>query len=51
MDMKDLEEILLQVSRFVQTITEIGKLDLNPVFARSTGEDCRVVAARIQIKR
>ena len=48
-DMKALEEILLRISRLVETIPEISQLDMNPVFALAQGRGCRIVDARIRI--
>ena len=49
-DLKDLEEILLQVSRLVEEIPEISELDLNPIFALPPGQGCRIVDARIRLE-
>ncbi|MBS0149632.1 MAG: GNAT family N-acetyltransferase [Nitrospira sp.] len=48
-DLEALEETLLRVSRLVEEIPEISELDLNPIFALSPGQGCRIVDARIRI--
>jgi len=50
-DLEAIEEILLRVSRLVEEVTEIGELDLNPIFALSPGQGCRIVDARIRVNR
>lgn len=49
-DVAALEDLLLRVSRFVEEVPEIHELDLNPVFALSPGQGCRIVDARIGLK-
>ncbi|HEY7532712.1 MAG TPA: acetate--CoA ligase family protein, partial [Nitrospiraceae bacterium] len=48
-DLEALEEVLLRLSRLVEEIPEISELDLNPVFALSPGQGCRIVDARIRL--
>jgi acetate---CoA ligase (ADP-forming) len=50
-DLKDLEEILLRVSRLVEEIPEISELDLNPIFALPPSQGCKIVDARILVRR
>jgi acyl-CoA synthetase (NDP forming) len=50
-DLEAIEEVLLRVSRLVEEATEIGELDLNPIFALSPGQGCRIVDARIRVNR
>ena len=49
-DVKALEEILLRIDRLVEAIPEISELDLNPIFALSEGQGCKIVDARIRIQ-
>ena len=48
-DLEALEETLLRVSRLVEEIPEISELDLNPIFALSEGQGCRIVDTRIHV--
>ncbi len=48
-DLEALEGALLWVSRLVEEIPEIRELDLNPIFALSPGQGCRIVDARIRL--
>lgn len=50
-DTQALEEVLLRISRLVEEIPEIYELELNPIFALSPGEGCRIVDARIGVSR
>jgi acyl-CoA synthetase (NDP forming) len=50
-DVGALEELLLRVSRLVEEVPEINELDLNPVFALPPSQGCRIVDARIGLKR
>jgi acyl-CoA synthetase (NDP forming) len=50
-DIQALEEVLLRISRLVEEIPEIYELDLNPIFAQAPGEGCRIVDARIGVRR
>jgi len=50
-DMKAIEDTLLRVSRLCEEIPEISELDLNPIFALPPGQGCRIVDARILVKR
>ena len=49
-DVAALEEVLLRVSQLVDGVPEMCELDLNPVFALTPGEGCRIVDARIEVK-
>ncbi|MBX3350445.1 MAG: acetate--CoA ligase family protein [Nitrospira sp.] len=44
--MEAFEETLSWLSRLVEEILEISELDLNPIFAAPTSQDCRIVDAR-----
>lgn len=48
-DIPALEELLLRISRLVDEVHSISELDLNPVFALSPGQGCRIVDARVRI--
>jgi acetate---CoA ligase (ADP-forming) len=48
-DIEAIEEVLLRISRLVEEIPEITELDLNPIFALSPGQGCRIVDARIRV--
>jgi acetyl coenzyme A synthetase (ADP forming)-like protein len=50
-DIEAIEEVLLRISRLVEEVPEINELDLNPMFALAPGQGCRVVDARIQVRR
>jgi len=50
-DMEALRELLLRVSRLATEVPEIAELDLNPVIALASGLGCRVVDARIRVRR
>jgi acyl-CoA synthetase (NDP forming) len=50
-DLAGLEELLLRVSRLVEQVPEISELDLNPIIALPPGEGCKVVDARIKVRR
>lgn len=49
-DIPAIEQALLRVSRLVEEVPEIAELDLNPIFALSPGEGCRIVDARIRVE-
>jgi acyl-CoA synthetase (NDP forming) len=49
-DVAALEEALLRISRLVETVPEIGEIDLNPIFALGPGDGYRVVDARIKLQ-
>jgi acyl-CoA synthetase (NDP forming) len=49
-DVAALQEVLLRVSQLVEGVPEISELDLNPVFALTPGEGCRIVDARISVR-
>jgi acyl-CoA synthetase (NDP forming) len=49
-DVAALQEVLLRVSQLVEGVPEIREIDLNPVFALSPGEGCRIVDARIHVE-
>ncbi len=46
-DLPALEDLLLRVSRLVESVPEIAEIDLNPVFALTPGRGCRIVDARL----
>jgi acyl-CoA synthetase (NDP forming) len=50
-DLDGLRELLLRVSRLAVEVPDIGELDLNPVIALAPGLGCRVVDARIRVRR
>jgi acyl-CoA synthetase (NDP forming) len=50
-DLDALRELLLRVSRLASEVPEIAELDLNPVIALPPGHGCRVVDARIKVRR
>lgn len=50
-DLASLSELLLRVSRLADAVPEIVELDLNPVIALPPGQGCRIVDARIRVKR
>jgi acetate---CoA ligase (ADP-forming) len=50
-DLDGLRELLLRVSRLAVEVPEISELDLNPVIALAPGLGCRVVDARIRVRR
>jgi acyl-CoA synthetase (NDP forming) len=45
-----MEDVLLRLSRLVEEIPEISELDLNPIFALSPGQGCKIVDARIRVR-
>jgi len=49
-DVTAIEEVLLRLSLLVEDVPEISELDLNPVFALSPGQGCRIVDARIRVE-
>jgi len=50
-DVDALRELLLRVSRLAVDLPEIAELDLNPVIALPPGHGCRIVDARIRVRR
>ncbi len=48
-DIGAMEEVLLRISRLVETIPEIEELDLNPIIALPAGQGCKIVDARIKV--
>jgi acyl-CoA synthetase (NDP forming) len=50
-DLDGLRELLLRVSRLAVEVPEISELDLNPVIALAPGLGCRVVDARVKVRR
>ncbi|MDO9116773.1 MAG: acetate--CoA ligase family protein [Nitrospira sp.] len=50
-DVKAVEEVLLRLSHLVEEIPGISQLDLNPIFALPEGQGCRIVDARIRVKK
>lgn len=49
-DVEAIQEALLRVSRLVEEIPEISEIDLNPVFALSPGQGCRIADMRIEVR-
>lgn len=49
MDVRALEDVLLQMSCLVEAITDISQLDLNPIIVLPEGQGCRVVDARVLV--
>jgi acetate---CoA ligase (ADP-forming) len=49
--LKAIEEGVLCVYRLVEEIPEISELDLNPIFALPPGQDCRILDARIRVRK
>jgi acyl-CoA synthetase (NDP forming) len=50
-DLDALRELLLRTSRLAVDVPEIVELDLNPVMAMAPGHGCRIVDARINVRR
>jgi acyl-CoA synthetase (NDP forming) len=50
-DLQALRELLLRLSRLANDLPEIAELDLNPVLALPPGHGCRVVDARIRVRK
>ena len=50
-DVGALQDVLLRVSRLADEVPEIVELDLNPVIALPNGHGCRIVDARIKVRR
>ena len=50
-DLEALRELLLRLSRLADDVPEVAELDLNPVIALPPGHGCRIVDARIRVKR
>ena len=50
-DLEALREVLLRVSRLATEVPEIAELDLNPVIALAPGLGCRIVDARVRVRR
>lgn len=50
-DLDGLRELLLRLSRLAEELPEVAELDLNPVIALPPGHGCRVVDARMRVKR
>ena len=48
-DVEAIGEVLLRLSRLVEEIPEISELDLNPIFALTVGQGCKIVDARIRV--
>jgi hypothetical protein len=49
-DIPILEECLLRVSRLLELVPEIKKLELNPIFALREGEGSSIADVRIWIR-
>ncbi len=50
-DLDALRELLLRVSRLAVEVPEISELDFNPVMALPPGHGCRIVDARVHVRR
>jgi acetate---CoA ligase (ADP-forming) len=50
-DLDALRDLLLRVSRLAVEVPELSELDLNPVIALPPGHGCRIVDARIGVRR
>jgi acetyl coenzyme A synthetase (ADP forming)-like protein len=50
-DLEGMRELLLRLSRLADDVPEIAELDLNPVIAFAPGHGCRIVDARIRLRR
>jgi acetyl coenzyme A synthetase (ADP forming)-like protein len=50
-DLAALRDLLLRLSRLAAAVPEIAELDLNPVIALAPGQGCRIVDARITVRR
>jgi acyl-CoA synthetase (NDP forming) len=48
-DLRAIENVLLRISRLVESVPEITELDLNPVFALPPGQGCLVADARVKV--
>ena len=50
-DLEALRELLLRVSRLAIDLPNIAELDLNPVIALPPGHGCRIVDARVKVRK
>jgi len=50
-DLDALRDLLLRVSRLAVEVPEVSELDLNPVIALAPGQGCRIVDARVHVRR
>ena len=50
-DVEALTEVVLRVSRMAEEIPEIVELDLNPVIVLDAGKGCRIVHARMKVRK
>jgi acetate---CoA ligase (ADP-forming) len=50
-DVDALRDVLLRVSRLAVEVPEVAEVDLNPVLALAAGHGCRIVDARIFVRR
>ena len=50
-DVDAIAELLLRLSRLVEAVPEIVELDLNPILALPPGQGCKIVDARIGVKK
>jgi acetate---CoA ligase (ADP-forming) len=50
-DLEAVRDLLLRVSRLAVEVPEISELDLNPVIALPPGHGCRIVDARVHVRR
>ncbi|HZT75900.1 MAG TPA: GNAT family N-acetyltransferase [Vicinamibacterales bacterium] len=50
-DLDSLRDLLLRVSRLAVEVPELSELDLNPVMALPPGHGCRIVDARVYVRK
>ncbi len=50
-DLDALRDLLLRVSRLAVEVPEMSELDLNPVIALAPGHGCRIVDARVHVRK
>jgi acetyl coenzyme A synthetase (ADP forming)-like protein len=50
-DLDSLRDLLLRVSRLAVEVPEMSELDLNPVIALPPGHGCRIVDARVHVRK
>lgn len=50
-DLDALRDLLLRVSRLAVEVPEMSELDLNPVIALPPGHGCRIVDARVHVRK
>jgi acyl-CoA synthetase (NDP forming) len=50
MDVRELEDVLLRISRLVEAVPIISELDLNPIIVLPDSQGCQVVDARVLVQ-